>query len=388
MSPALPPDASELCETASANVLMVSTSYPRDAADWRGAFMRPLVEGFARRADLRVKLWAPPGQIPASVVSANTPGDTEWLSWLMDAGGISHLLRHPALSTLLAPLALLRKLRIAYRRHASASLYHVNWLQCALPLPNNDVPVLVSVLGNDIKLLRLPLMRTLLRRVMRGRRVAICPNADWMRAGLADAFGDIAEITPVAFGIDAGWYEIERRPPAGVPIWVVVTRLTADKLGPLLEWSAPLFTNKRRELHLYGPMQETLTLPDWVRYHGPTNAGELLHSIFPKATGLITLSRHTEGRPQVMLEAMAAGLPIVASRTSAHLDVISDGNTGIVCDSSNEYATAIDRLEEPMTNAEFGAAARRRARSEYGTWDDCVNRYLRVYSRLRNGRDA
>ena len=364
-------------------VLLLSTSYPSDASDWRGVFMRHLVAAIARRSDVQLAVWAPPGPLPTTAQSITSSREADWLAQLMAAGGISHLMRNGGVRTLLAPLKLLRMMGAAYRRHRAVDVYHVNWLQCALPLPRNGKPALITVLGNDLKLLRLPLMRHLLRRVMRTRKVAICPNAEWMQVPLLAAFGDVAEVTPVSFGIDPCWYAIERSPimmPA--PRWLAVTRLTADKLGPLFEWSRDFFHNGARELHLFGPMQEGMTVPDWVHYHGAATPEQLAAEWFPFACGLITLSRHAEGRPQVMLEAMAAGLPIVASRMPAHAGIVDDGCTGILCDSPEGYGAALARLEDPGTNRDFGELARSWALREIGSWDDCAERYTRIYRRL------
>jgi len=356
---------------------MTSTSYPHDETDWRGVFMRHLVEAIARRADVDLALWAPPGKRPHNVGDASTATERAWLARLMAEGGISHVLRHLRPTRIAAPFTLLRMIGAAYRRAARVDLYHVNWLQCALPLPDNRVPALISVLGNDLKLLRLPLMRPLLRRVMRRRRVILCPNAEWMRAPLEAAFGDLAEVHPVSFGIDRRWFDIERD-PGDRPVWLAVTRLTADKLGPLFEWSQALF-GKARELHLFGPMQEAVAVPAWVHYHGAVDADMLARDWFPRATGLITLSRHAEGRPQVMLEAMASSLPIIASRTPAHAGIVREGRTGLLCASTTEYAEALTRLEHDPVNRRFGAEARAEARSEFGIWDDCATRYAGVY---------
>lgn len=275
-------------------------------------------------------------------------------------------------------------LRAAYRRLDDIDLYHVNWLQCALPLPANGKPVLITVLGNDMRLLGLPGMRGALRRVMRGRSVAICPNATWMEAPLREAFGDRASVTPVPFGIDPRWYAIPRGVEAlrGPPRWLAVTRLTANKLGPLFEWSEFLFRDGRRELHLFGPMQEQVDIPAWVHYHGSATPEQLVNDWFPGAQGLITLSQHAEGRPQVMLEAMASALPIVASRMPAHADIVADGVTGCLCDEPQSYAKALTRLEEPATNLRMGVAARAWVAREIGTWDDCATRYVNIYRQL------
>ena len=61
-------------------------------------------------------------------------------------------MRHWHWSTLFAPVTLLHILPAAYHRQAT-EIYHINWLQCAIPLPNNGVPAVINVLGNDLKLL-------------------------------------------------------------------------------------------------------------------------------------------------------------------------------------------------------------------------------------------
>lgn len=362
-------------------VLFVSTSYPQDQTDWRGIFMAHMSAALANHPGIRLIQWAPPGQVDPRVEVATTPAQARWLAMLMQRGGISHWLRtHPATGGA-AAIKLLWMLRLAYRRQDAIDLRHINWLQCALPLPADHRPALITVLGNDMRLLRLPMVRRLLRRVMRKRAIAICPNATWMEQPLRDDFGDLAEIEPVPFGIDPVWYAI-RREAVQPPRWLAVTRLTANKLGPLFAWSEPLFRDSGRELHLFGPMQERVEVPGWVRYHGAATPEVLARDWFPKAHGLITLSRHAEGRPQVMLEAMAAALPIVASRMPAHADLVAGGTTGLLCDNQSEYAAAVRQLEQPDLNRAFGEAARRWVMREIGTWDDCATRYASIYRRL------
>lgn len=363
-------------------VLMVSTSYPRDRKDWRGVFMFNMAGALARHDEVDLKLWAPPGELPAKVASAASERESRWLLRLMDEGGISHQMRTRPLAGFINAARLLRMLSKVFRREADTELYHINWLQCALPLPADGKPALLTVLGNDMKLLRLPFMRAALRRAMRNRKVAICPNAGWMERPLREIFGDVAKVVPVPFGIDPRWYAIRREPdPAQPHRWMAVTRLTADKLGTLFEWSEPLF-GEGRELHLFGPMQESVSVPSWVHYHGSATPEQLANEWFPRASGLVTLSRHAEGRPQVMLEAMAAGLPIIASRMPAHADIVSDGVTGSLCGSPEEYSAALTALEDPVTNARMASAAREWVLRDIGTWDDCANRYVAIYREL------
>jgi hypothetical protein len=365
-------------------VLLVSTSYPSSDRDWKGLFIARLVEALSEREDIRLRAWMPPGPVPDSVQRIAHADDTHWLSALMRAGGIAHLLRARPLRGIRMAAGLLSRLRRSYRR-SDAELFHINWLQNALPLPPGDHrPALVTALGTDLRLLRLPGMKAVLRRVFKSRRTLLCPNADWMVPVLEDAFGDVARVQCVPFGIDAAWYGVERAPAAdGRHRWICVTRLTRDKLGPLFDWGSRHFAaNAPRELHVFGPLQEDgIAIPEWVHFHGPATPDELLHR-FSTATGLITLSRHAEGRPQVMLEAMAAGIPILASRLPAHEDLVEHAGTGWLCDDRSGMADGLAAIENGENNRKMGERSRAWASERIGTWVDCARRYSSLYDEL------
>ena len=362
-------------------VLMVSTSYPRDASDWRGVFIRHLTGAIAQADSMTLSLWAPPGDLPRGVKSATEPAESKWLGDLMAAGGIAHLVRSGGARGIAAPFTLLRMLQSLYRREADQDLYHVNWLQNALVLPHDGRPLLATVLGTDMQLLRLPGMTQLLRRAFRNRKVAICPNAKWMVLELQRRFGDQAIVRYVPFGIEPGWYAIDRVSTTPSK-WLCVSRLTRDKIGTLFDWGARVFSGSGRELHLFGPMQEDIRVPAWVKYHGPASANSLRSEWFPKARGLITLSQHAEGRPQVMLEAMASGLPIIASHIPAHEDLLQHGLTGWLCRSEDALCEAIAALDDESLNRAIGLRAKAWAQSEIGTWNDCARRYLELYEEI------
>jgi glycosyltransferase involved in cell wall biosynthesis len=363
---------------------MASTSYPETDLHWQGRFIADLAAGLGRRSDTAMTLWAPPGALPAGVTSIATAEEDRWLRRMSRQGGLAHLLRNDKARAAVAATGLLRRLRKAYRRR-EVDVVHVNWLQNALPLWGTATPAVVSVLGSDFGLLRLPAMKPLLRSVFRQRRTILAPNAGWMTAELVHAFGDVAEVHPVSFGIDNRWFALRRRAPQdGRSHWLTVTRLTRKKIGDLFDWGEGLF-GQSRILHLFGPMQEEIALPSWVTYHGPTHPAELLDTWFPQASGLITLSRHDEGRPQVMLEAMASGLPVIASELPAHHDLIAHRRTGWLAGSAGDFSNALTELEDPIRNRAVGDAARIWTRKEIGTWDDCAARYAGLYARLLEG---
>ena len=360
---------------------MSSTSYPVNAEDWRGRFIVNLAAGLGKSQGVQLSLWAPPGDLPPGVENAATDSEGVWLQALAQRGGIAHLLRGNKLSAVVAAVGLLNRLRKAYRRKPT-DIFHVNWLQNALPLWGTKTPAVISVLGTDFGLLRLPGMCAALRSVFKQRRTILAPNAQWMAPELLRLFGDVAQVQTVPFGIDSAWFNLQRQPPStDAHHWLVITRLTRNKIGDLFDWGDGLF-GPRRILHLFGPMQETVTLPPWVQYHGATYPAALQSEWFPKATGLITLSRHDEGRPQVMLEAMASGLPIIASDLAAHRDFIQHQQTGWITQSRQDFANALTQLEDRSLNESISQAARSWALQDVGTWDDCATRYTTLYASL------
>ena len=125
-------------------------------------------------------------------------------------------------------------------------------------------------------------------------------------------------------------------------------------------------------------MQEDMTLPPWVDYRGATHPEALRNEWFPQAAGLITLSRHDEGRPQVMIEAMAAGLPIIASDLPAHGDLVEEASGRLVM-SREALASALDDLSNQAMNASAGRAARDKAQREIGDWRLAAARFRAAY---------
>ncbi len=365
----------------SLNILLTSTSFPKDAQDWQGRFIANMAAALARRGDVKLALWAPPGELPAGTTDAATPGDARWLQQLAQRGGMAQQLRSRKVLALGVIIQLLMRLGRAYRS-TRPDVTHVNWLQNALPLWGSRTPTLITVLGTDFALLKLPGMSALLRTMLRQRRAILAPNAEWMRPALVQAFGDLAEVRPIAFGVDDPWFEVQRAAfDSKERHWLAVTRLTHHKIGDLFTWGDGLF-GPQRQLHLFGPMQEQMTLPNWVQYHGPTHPAQLLKDWFPKACGLITLSRHDEGRPQVMLEAMAAGLPVLASDLPAHRDMVQHQQTGWLATSASNLAQGLDWLDNPHNNTATGQAARHWVKTTVGTWDDCAARYAAAYQTL------
>ena len=86
--------------------------------------------------------------------------------------------------------------------------------------------------------------------------------------------------------------------------------------------------------------------------------------------------------PLPCVEAMAAGLPVVASATGGIVEAVRDGETGLLVerDDPEALASALERLmADPDLRASLGQAGRRRAVERFA-WPRVVDRLLESYT--------
>lgn len=107
---------------------------------------------------------------------------------------------------------------------------------------------------------------------------------------------------------------------------------------------------------------------DLVEWVGALS-GEGLASAYRTATALVLPSlTEAENSPLVVLEAMASGTPVIASRVGGVPYLVRDGIDGLLCEpgSSDELArTAVLLLKDPDLARRLGVSARRRAETDY-----------------------
>jgi glycosyltransferase involved in cell wall biosynthesis len=102
------------------------------------------------------------------------------------------------------------------------------------------------------------------------------------------------------------------------------------------------------------------------------------------AADVLILPSHTENMPVSVIEGMAAGLPVVATRVGALGEMIEDGRTGLLIPPRDPaaLAAALERLfEDPAFATRLAEGGRRHARA---TWDAEVvaARNLELYAEL------
>lgn len=177
---------------------------------------------------------------------------------------------------------------------------------------------------------------------------------------------------------------VDRDPARGV----MVANLTPLKgHSVLLEALASLDSCPPVDLVGSGPLASAIS--NGIRGRG-LSAAVALHqgvtnpSPFLLGAQFFVLSSQSEGLPNAVLEAMSAGLPVVAFRVGGIPDVVEDGVSGILAEPGNVPAFA-EAIRFVASNSEWrvraGRAARQRMREL--TWEQLLPRHLEVMNVMR-----
>lgn len=129
-------------------------------------------------------------------------------------------------------------------------------------------------------------------------------------------------------------------------------------------------------------------LPPNARSLGRLESDDALARAYREADVLVFPSR-LEGLPLVPIEAMACGLPVVATNASSVTELVEHGKTGFLVppDDVAALAAAVIALrDDPRLRAEMSGAARRRQAKAFCE-DTMVDGYLEAYRMAMRGSE-
>jgi glycosyltransferase involved in cell wall biosynthesis len=120
---------------------------------------------------------------------------------------------------------------------------------------------------------------------------------------------------------------------------------------------------------------DRLDARDWVHLHGHVSDDDLVELL--RSAWVIASASSDEGWGLSLTEAAACGTPAVATRIPGHVDSVRDGETGLLCDTDDDMARALEAvLTDPGLRDRLGTGAQRWA--ETLTWDHAALEVLRA----------
>jgi phosphatidyl-myo-inositol dimannoside synthase len=398
------------------NVLMIASSYPKFPGDTTAPFIESIARAVAGRGhavDVLVPhhpdLRRPPGE-PVRVLAYRYAPREAWSLWGYAQSLESDVRVRPSVY-LLAPLvALALRGALGSRlREGRYDVVHAHWV-----VPNaamvtdvveaHRVPFVVSAHGSDVFLAERSALAGLLARraLAAAARVTAC-SEDLRRRTVALGARE-AWTRTVPYGVDLEAFAPPAADPAaearlrerlgarpGTALVLAMGRLVEKKgLGTLVEAAAGL-TEARVAIAGAGDLRESLArriaetgAP--VTLAGPLDRGDVAAALalaeVVAVPSVVDRAGNVDGLPNTLLEAMAAGRAIVASRVAGIPDVIVDGVNGLLVapgDPAALRAALVRLLADEGLRTRLGRAARETAGSRHG-WEAVALSFEECYA--------
>jgi sugar transferase (PEP-CTERM/EpsH1 system associated) len=205
-----------------------------------------------------------------------------------------------------------------------------------------------------------------------------------------------AKIDVVANGIDTAAFAVHDDPrvlrralgiPEHAPVIGTVGRLNEIKRQDLLLSAVAQIPDAHLLLVGDGPrlgalreLARDLKIEDRAHFAGYQSQPEM----YLRAMDLFALTSRSEGMPLAVLEAWAAGLPVVASRVGGLPDLIEEGRTGLLFapdDQASLILALSNLLHDQRLTRRLGDAGREQVRSAYSV-ERMATDYEQVYRQL------
>jgi glycosyltransferase involved in cell wall biosynthesis len=258
------------------------------------------------------------------------------------------------------------------------------------------VPYIISLRGGDVPGFRPydfqryhKILAPFLRLIWKDASTVIA-NSSGLRA-LASGFDARFEIPIIPNGVDLQEYATEVRawsPPRLLSVGRLVHQKGLDlamrALAELkeLEWEWCI-AGDGPQINVLRTLANELGIQDRISFPGWRSHAELVECY--KGSNLFLFPSRHEGMPNVVLEAMASGLPIIASRIAGNEDLVVDGETGLLFP-SEDVASLRVALRKLLTDSSqrqvMGNASRRRVEALY-SWETTAQQYALLLERVK-----
>jgi glycosyltransferase involved in cell wall biosynthesis len=388
-------------------LLALTTSYPLDAAASAGVFIDRLYCALSARWTIEVVCPADRRHRPAT--SARSPGlsvhavryaPARWRVLAQQAGGVMPAL-HAAPWRALLLLPLLAGLAwCGLRRARACDLIHANWAVCGaiagIVGRLRGKPVVTTLRGDDVTRARgWGMQRLVLGLAVRLSDRLVCVSqamAEELKARYPHAR---PRVHVVQNGVHEEFFATRRNHPPGVG---TLRLAAAGSLIPrkgfdlLIEALARARTQSKLRLRIAGEGPQRRALEALAERLGVREriefAGALAPAAMPAffaAADVFVLPSRAEGRPNVVLEALASGLPVISAELPGVSDLVQPGIHGwlFTVGSAEALARALEAAaEDPERLRAYARAAGAHARRVLGSWTDTARAYEAIFTEL------
>lgn len=386
------------------NILTYTTLYPNAAQPHHGIFVEQRLRRLVGSGDIGARVVAPVPWFPVSAAWAGRYARYARVPAREERHGIE--MYHPRYLTIpkigmtaapwLLALASLRALRRAVDAFdlIDAHYFYPDGAAAALLGQWLSKPVVITARGTDVNLIG---QYALPRRMIRwaaARSAGVIAVCQALKDRLIELGAEPANITVLRNGVDLSLFRPLDRGVARSQLGL--RRRTLLSVGSLLRSkghdvaiealvSLPdtdlVIVGEGPERGAFEKLAAARGLSERVRFAGSIAQEELAR--YYSAADALVLPSVREGWTNVLLEAMACGTPVVASRVGGTPEIVRAPQAGILVEerTAAAFVSALRQLFEHYPDR----AATRRYAEEFG-WDETVRRQIALYRRIVEAR--
>ena len=386
-------------------LLALTTSYPLHPGSSAGVFVQSLYRCLSVECAIDVVCPADSKPVQATFVDGGATGirihavryaPKAWRRLAQESGGVVAGLRRAPWYVLLLPGLLLGLFWRCLRHAGEVDLIHANWSICGAMAGIvgrlRRKPVVTTLRGSDVaRATRSWLDRMILGLAVRNSRIVICVS-EAMAARLRAQFPHrTVDIHACLNGADDAFFQIDRAVFEGADLRVLAVGNLIRLKGFDVLIEAVARARHRGQIHACivggGPEREPLLalaasrgVSSCFTFVGTVPATDMPQRI--SEADVFVLSSRSEGRPNVVVEALAGGLPVISTDLEGVQGMVEDGDTGwlVAVDDADALADALDQAVADRAELHRrGERARAVARARIGTWADTARCYQSLF---------
>ena len=282
-------------------------------------------------------------------------------------------------------------IRMTRATHVHAHFAHDPALVGMLAAMLADVPF--SFTGHARDLYQIP-ARSLAARVAHATTLVTCCEANVTYLHETLPRGSRIPVEVIHHGVDLDTFSPSHKDGDGAPVLVSVGRMVEKKgFDDLFRALATLKAPYLLRIYGDGPLwdglvalRDELGLADRVELMGSRDSDEIVAALAAADAFVITPTQTQDGDrdgiPNVLVEAMACGLPVVTTTAGGITELVEHDGNGLLCDPEDVDAIARSVeavITDPELRRRLGAAGRRTVESDYDV-NSAAARLETIYS--------
>jgi glycosyltransferase involved in cell wall biosynthesis len=385
---------------------MVTSSFPLERHSTSGVFILRLIQNLPPNIITTVVTPASNGNLDCTMpngvtISPFRYAPRRWQILAHKPGGIPAALGHKKLLYFLLPFFILSAIVTCLFVSRKIDLFHANWsingVIAGIAAKIARIPLVTTLRGSDVNRAETSLLYRLLLRACIRLSDRIVTVSDALNSAVQEQFPDLSNVRllTICNGVDQAFLNIPFRDTSTNNYklrLITIGNLTRNKGVDQIISALSQLDKERYTLKIIGDGPEKLSLEALASSLGLINQVIFSGSVPPDeipnhlaGCDIFILASHSEGRANVVLEAMAAGLPVVVTSIAGMEEIVKDGETGLLFP-NNDIKTLVFNLVrldlDPELRQRLGRAGREFVRAKRLAWQITAEAYASLYKNL------